>query len=299
MRLVRFWLNRRQRHRFLKRLKQKQNKSIEILGISPFFASVFDTDARSIIEEGVPSFESISRILSEVKVRQSQTIANEIAVDVGANYGAYTVLFSRYFSGVISFEAHPMTFKLLELNVRSLIGVQVSPLAISSAIGSGFINEYRANHSGSATLEEHQAVNRDPILRYQVEKSTLDIQLGGIESKIGLIKIDVEGHELDVLKGSHNILLKHKPSLIFEHNTGDKEVLVFLEYYGYRNFYVPNAELIKTFGNRFQLFRFLKEQVNPIRGLWNLYTDEFLLEFTSESLPKSELVLSFHSEKLQ
>jgi FkbM family methyltransferase len=299
MRLVMFWLNRRQRYAFLKKLKEKQKKSLNILGISPFFVSVFDTDARSIIEEGVPSFESISRILDEVNARQCETIATEIAIDVGANYGAYSVLFSHYFSEVISYEAHPVTFNALEMNVKSTLNIRISPFAISSTIGSGYIHEYRSNHSGSASLEEHQADNRDPIRSHHIEKSTLDIELGAIKSRIGLIKIDVEGHELEVLKGSHNILLTHKPSLVFEQNTGDKDVLSFLENYGYRTFYVPNTDLIKSFGNRNQLIKYLKEQQNPISSLWKLYSDKFLVEFKTDSLPKSELVLSFHNEKSQ
>ena len=297
MRLVLFWLRRRQRNTFLKKLKSKQNVSQEILGTTPFFVSAFDTDTRSIIEEGIPSFESLLSILHEVKSRQGESTTSEIAVDVGANYGSYSVLFSRSFGKVISFEAHPTTFKVLELNVTQIRNIEVKAMAISSHQGTALMHEYRANHSGSASLEDLREMNKTPLRSYPVEKSTLDIQLQSIASSIGLIKIDVEGHELEVLQGAHKILSESKPTLIFEHNTGDKEVLDFLKNHGYITFYVPSSELIKAYANRFQLIEYLRKLRNPVIGMWKLYSNKFLVEFTVESLPKCELVLSFHKDR--
>ena len=40
------------------------------------------------------------------------------------------------------------------------------------------------------------------------------------QENISLIKIDVEGHEFEVLEGARNVIMKNKPIIIFEHNIG-------------------------------------------------------------------------------
>jgi FkbM family methyltransferase len=297
MRLINAWLIRRRKNKFLRILKDRQDSSQSVLGVSPFFVSAFDSDARSIIEEGIPSYESISILLDEVHCRHQETIVNEIAIDVGANYGTYSILFSRYFKSVIAYEAHPVTFKILEQNLGQLPNIQVNPYAISSSTGQGLIHEYRKNHSGSASLENLHWVAENPLKSSQVQKSTLDIQLGAITSKIGLIKIDVEGHELEVLKGSRQILSSQKPAIIFENNTGEKAVLNFLQDFGYDTFLVSSADLVKRFTNKRQLLLFLMKCRNPIGIFWKLYSGNYLMELPIDSLQKCELVLTFHNDK--
>lgn len=58
---------------------------------------------------------------------------------------------------------------------------------------------------------------------------------------IGLVKIDVEGHELNVLKGMVSLLKKNKPIIIFEQNRGIKNKssseIRFLKHLGYKFLY--------------------------------------------------------------
>ena len=57
--------------------------------------------------------------------------------------------------------------------------------------------------------------------------------------KIGLIKIDVEGHELLALKGMIKIINRRKPIIVFEQNrdiyNGTPDVIEFLRSLGYLN----------------------------------------------------------------
>lgn len=50
-----------------------------------------------------------------------------------------------------------------------------------------------------------------------VEQVSLD-EFIGLERKIGLIQLDIEGEELDAIKGSENLIRKHRPILILERN---------------------------------------------------------------------------------
>ena len=63
------------------------------------------------------------------------------------------------------------------------------------------------------------------------------------------IKIDVEGHEFSVLKGSEKILKKYKPVLLIEidkqHSTKVKETFNYLEELNYESFYFDGIDLIK------------------------------------------------------
>lgn len=299
MNMVLLWINRRRKHKFLKKLKEKQQKSLEVLGVSPFHVSCFDTDSRWIIVDGIPSFESISSILKEVKNRSSDSFLDEVAIDVGANYGTYSILFSRYFSKVLSFEAHPTTFKMLQENLRHLPSIEVSSNAVSSINGKGTINEYPYNHSGRATLENAHWVKQDQQKSYEVQLTTLDKHCEDIKSRIGLIKIDVEGHELEVLQGARSLLLIHKPALIFEYNTGNKEVLKFLERAGYITFYIPAPELIMKFSTKLELIKYLKKVNNPFQTAIKLYSTNSLIQFSIDTLPMCDLVLTFHKDPSQ
>lgn len=296
MRILVSWINRRRKNNFLERLKEKQQKSLEVLGVSPFFVSCFDADTRGIIADGFPSFESISSILEEMKNRNGDRSLGEIAIDVGANYGTYSILFARSFKKVLSFEAHPVTFKMLEQNTLHMPNIKVSPKAISCSIGKVIINEYPYNHSGRATLENAHWVGTHKQKSYPIQSTTLENQYKGIKSRIGLIKIDVEGHELEVLQGAYKLLLKHKPAVIFEYNTGNKEVLKFLEGTGYVTFYIPAKELLRTFRTKLELLNYLRRDKAPLHTFIRLYASNTLFKFTIDTLPNCELVLTFHQD---
>jgi FkbM family methyltransferase len=183
---------------------------------------------------------------------------------------------------------------MLQQNLLHLPNIEVSPKAVSNTTGKGIINEYPFNHSGRATLENMHWVKKGLQKSYEIQLTTLEKQCEDIKSRVGLIKIDVEGHELKVLQGAHKLLLLHKPALIFEYNSGDKEVLEFLERAGYTTFYVPTTELIMTFSTKLELIKYLKKVKNPIQTAIKLYASNSLIKFTRDTLPKCELVLTFH-----
>ena len=72
-----------------------------------------------------------------------------------------------------------------------------------------------------------------------------------IDKKIGFIKIDVEGHEMEVINGSRKIINNHKPILLIEieerHSKNRViDTINYINKLGYNSFYLLQDELIET-----------------------------------------------------
>jgi len=136
-----------------------------------------------------------------------------VFVDVGANIGLMSLFVSRYFplANIHAFEAHPETAVILRENL-SLNSFSNNITVHSVALGSerstvSISADLDANRGGASIVNEGQ----QPI---SVECFTMDEVLA--ESKVDLIKIDVEGYELHVLQGAKKIIESQHPVLIIE-----------------------------------------------------------------------------------
>jgi FkbM family methyltransferase len=158
-------------------------------------------------------------------------------LDVGANIGVYTKELSALAGPtgkVKAFEPVQETFAALSANVRrlGLRNVEVYNLAISDRQGrvsmsipireDGLPNLYRAE------ICEGQSVECVP--------------LDSLTEPVDFIKIDVEGHEFEVLKGAAELLRCYRPSLLVE--TQQQSVFSFLADLGY-SAYVARAGALR------------------------------------------------------
>ena len=151
-------------------------------------------------------------------IRQSRVI-----FDIGANIGATGLYMSRMASNsrVYCFEPYPSSFQALEQNIagngapRSLIPVN---LALGSKNGKLRFRESEINASGNGAIPKTGLMSR--VNRtIQVEAQTLDrfMRRQRIE-RVDFIKVDVEGFELDMLRGARRTLRRHKPTVLLEFN---------------------------------------------------------------------------------
>jgi FkbM family methyltransferase len=147
-----------------------------------------------------------------------------VVLDIGANKGDYTLmcLDKNPKIKVISFEPHPKTFHKLVHNLKGK-DVQIVNKAMGGKIGTLQLYDY-ANNDGSSHASLYKEVIEDihgeKSISHSVEISTIDsfLEQEKIE-KIGLLKIDTEGNELDVLKGSVGAIHNKKIEAIhFEFN---------------------------------------------------------------------------------
>jgi FkbM family methyltransferase len=133
--------------------------------------------------------------------RRLQT--GNLFVDVGANVGTYSVLASSLGADVIAIEAAADTAALLRENVALNGGtVEVLECAVGSSLGSVSFTVGR----DSVNHVVHGSGTTNVVMR------TLDEILGGRE--VSGMKIDVEGYELEVLRGAKSALGDQRIRLI-------------------------------------------------------------------------------------
>jgi FkbM family methyltransferase len=156
-------------------------------------------------------------------------------VDVGGNIGCTALLFSNY-GPVHVFEPVSHLQDILETNIQSNETKNPVTLYRHGLFSSEKItNVYAPKRSSSGKINHGGysvicSEGHDKDVCIQIGLKRLDDVYTGNAS---IIKIDVEGVELDVLKGSVNLLEKSRPSIIIE-IFGDKDEFIrFLKPYGY------------------------------------------------------------------
>ena len=159
----------------------------------------------------------------------------EVFVDVGAHIGTYTIPIAKKvgeMGKVVSFEPHPKSIDLLERNIvlNQINNVVLIKHPVSDSIKKVLFRLSKdPPTSGIETDDKNESV---------IEMDAIDLDTALSEQKltrIDWLKIDVEGKELDVLKGSKNILKKYSPKIIIEMFNKEtiKESIKILESEGY------------------------------------------------------------------
>jgi FkbM family methyltransferase len=139
-------------------------------------------------------------------------------IDVGANIGIYALPWAASKADVTvhCFEPSPAVRNRLARNValnRLTARIRMHAEALS-------------DHAGTATLygsDDMSSLNQGvytgagPRVPTDVPLARLDDILGVEGPPVSLIKIDVQGHELEVLQGAEAVISHHRPALILEH----------------------------------------------------------------------------------
>lgn len=183
--------------------------------------------------EGEYIFEKIKKTNSfyenHLLLKWSEYISpGAVVYDIGANLGNHTLYFSKKTGAksIYSFEPADINFSLLEKNCtdNDCDNVQIFKVAIGSKEDKANMNISLDNlGQSSVTLES----NGDTVVK------TLD-SFNNIEQPT-FIKIDVEGYELEVLKGMNNILEHSHPTLWIEVTSETvKSVCAYLSHFDYQ-----------------------------------------------------------------
>jgi FkbM family methyltransferase len=160
----------------------------------------------------------------------------EVAIDVGAFTGTYSVGLSIYARRVIAIEPQPRQAAALRRAMPR--NVTVVEAALSDVAGRGVMKLSSPGGGSMSTLNGRAAT------RNWLEVSVPIMRLDDLRTeRIGFVKIDVEGHESKVLRGAHSILRSDKPNLLIEaeerNEAGSVErVVSLLQAAGYGGYFV-------------------------------------------------------------
>lgn len=191
--------------------------------------------------------------VSSVQVLQSILKPGGIFVDVGTHVGQYTLVAAGQIgpSGAVhSFEPQPDTFSLLQFNVRrnGLQNVRLNRCALADRCDDVNLYVAQPDNVGQSSLRRPHNYTG---IALKVPCRTLDdyAEEQGLR-QVDVIKIDVEGAELSVLKGARKVLSgKTKPTLIVEfwdefqreYGASCDEMAAFLRDRGYQLFSIDES----------------------------------------------------------
>jgi len=121
-------------------------------------------------------------------------------MDVGANVGLLTRLFCRQVGTggrVYAFEPDPLTFQFLEFNTRSFPNKELTQCAVSDNQAPALLHLSPTSGAGNSLMNKSHSKESVPVACISLDEFL--IQRGN--PVVDVIKIDVEGAELSVLRG--------------------------------------------------------------------------------------------------
>lgn len=189
--------------------------------------------------------ESRATLLSLIK-------EDMIILDIGTNIGETLLNFAKINTKGINygFEPVPYLYQRAKHNIslNNFENIILNNIALSDKKEKLFFHIPQNNNSGGIAMSKNAQQGM-----LEVEAMTLDnfVSNQNIE-KIDFIKIDVEGFEMNVLKGGSETLTKMKPQMFIElvdnhlkrQNTSSKEVILFLKNIGYKIHHAQTKEKI-------------------------------------------------------
>jgi FkbM family methyltransferase len=175
---------------------------------------------------------------TEMEFWRSRLSPGMTVIDVGANAGVYTFSAAQKVGPqgrVIAIEPFSGCVSLLKetIQLNELMQVHVCHGAASDRSGT-----VKLSLQASSELNEISTVDLPEGSYENVESFTLDSLIDTLNlTQIDFLKIDAEGHEIPVLKGSDRLLREFRPVILYENIAGSQgsnlPVAEFLQQYGY------------------------------------------------------------------
>jgi FkbM family methyltransferase len=179
------------------------------------------------LDKNTPSYEGTYRQYILNLIPNKRTF-----VDVGANVGIWSLSLSYYFNKIIAYEPSLQNLECLERNIPDTINIR--KVALANFEGKADF------HQGGKNCGDGKLSRSGRKSSYSVNVTTLDIE--NIKN-VDLIKIDVQGWELEVLQGAIETINGCRPWIIFEVNDNIDICCSFLEKNGYETLRLKSKRL--------------------------------------------------------
>lgn len=144
------------------------------------------------------------RALVAFTARLARLKPGDVCLDLGANIGTYTQLMARTGAEVHAYEPDPETFAVLTANMRPYPNVILHQQAVGATAGTVTLHRvndtagpFEKRSQGSTIL--HETARMDPAKSVLVEKVAFRAVLDGLRRPAALVKMDIEGAEVEIL----------------------------------------------------------------------------------------------------
>ena len=220
----------------------KKNKGYFKINDFEMFLDFLDPIDREIILNKEFEKQEINFLINQIRLYNINYF-----LDVGANCGYYSLQISKEISNIKvlsfepNFEAYSKFSKTLKKNLNLSKKIKLENFGLSDKSAKlrmqSMLKFGYAQTGGSSVIDENL---NDKNFLFYADFKIGDNYIKLTDEKIS-IKIDVEGHELKVLKGIKNIIKKNQCILQIEIFSKNYEnVNNFLSSFGYKNFYEVN-----------------------------------------------------------
>jgi FkbM family methyltransferase len=217
------------------------NRFDQNVGTGTPFGMAYDLFSKSAYDP-----TEVALMIQVLELRRKYHGDGLLAVDCGANIGVHTVEWARHMTGwgsVLAFEAQERIYYALAGNIaiNNCFNARAVNAAVSSRSGTMKIPQpnYLANASfGSLELKKAERPEFiGQVIDYSEDKMA-DVPMIHLDAlnfpRLDLLKIDVEGMELDVLEGAAKCIDEKRPIMLVEYLKSDAEALrARLEGFGY------------------------------------------------------------------
>lgn len=173
----------------------------------------------------------------EIDLFKQLSKPGQVIVEVGANVGAHTVFLAQQVGitgRVLAYEPQRLVFQTLcaNLALNNIANVLAFQQAVGAAQGEivvPLLDWRREQNFGGLALGQYQEGERVPMITID----SLNLQ------RCDLIKVDVEGMEMDVLRGATSTIARTRPFLYVENDRREKaaELVRYIDGLGYNMFW--------------------------------------------------------------
>ncbi len=273
---------------FFKWLKQKiSNEFLD--SVSPKYLSlrshptaIFANDylSNSLCIEGFLEKELLDNTVKFMKIL-GVNFKDITFIDIGANIGNHSIYFASIVKYVHSFEVNPLVFNLLKLNSELRKNITPHNVGLGAKYSTSKLFVDKSNLGASFIRDKlpHLSQKDNYMEPFNVEIKPFDEEYLEVCGKIGIIKLDVENMEYEVLLGAKKTIKQYEPIILLEQQLDAFETKSSVQ--------TKATALLKEYNYKFYLFRyphtnrgFLKSKLNLIKELflnsrtWNVYVEE-------------------------
>lgn len=193
-------------------------------------------------------------------ILRASSFRPSVFVDLGANSGVHSLLIAKRGVHVIAFEPNPLCAPTaIELFAINRVDVEWNSFAVGSETRESVLT-FPVGDTSLGVVSD-RVIEGDGLKNFTVRQVRLDDQT--IPPGKVLIKIDVEGNELAVLKGASTLLRERSPLIVFESNRCDPNrsaIYSFLTAQQYRIELLPWSPCYKP--SRLRMEAFLGSESN-------------------------------------